>query len=42
MKYEKPTVVLVASAPVAIQGSGKIDDELDTGQPTDSAYQADE
>jgi hypothetical protein len=42
MNYEKPTIVLVASAPVAIQGSGKNDDELDTGIPTDSAYQADE
>jgi hypothetical protein len=42
MKYEKPVVVLAASASDAIQGAGKQDDELDSNQPTSAAYQADE
>jgi len=42
MKYEKPVVVLEASASDAIQGVGKNDDQIDSNQPTNAAYQADE
>jgi len=42
MRYEKPTVVLAASAVDAVQGTGKIDDPMDSSQPTNAAYQADE
>jgi hypothetical protein len=42
MRCEKPTVVLAASAVDAVQGTGKIDDPMDSSQPTNAAYQADE
>jgi hypothetical protein len=42
MKYEKPFVLELPSAVDAIQGSGKNDDPIDSGEPTNAAYEADE
>jgi hypothetical protein len=41
MSYEKPQVVLIASAVETIQG-GKNDDTAESGFPTTAAYEADE
>jgi hypothetical protein len=42
MKYEKPEVVLLASAVHAVQGTGKNGQSGDGPFPTNPAYEADE
>ena len=42
MKYEKPQVVVLASAIKAVQGIQKNGRPMDSLQPTVAAYEADE
>lgn len=42
MEYEKPEIVLSVDALRIVQGAGKIDDPVDSDQPTNAAYEADE
>jgi hypothetical protein len=42
VKYEKPMIQTIVAAEASIQGSGKFDELMDSHQPTNPAYEADE
>jgi hypothetical protein len=42
VKYEKPVIQTILAAEASIQGSGKFDELMDSHQPTNPAYEADE